>query len=420
MELLKKDKTLKLDVLLILALFVVARISCQALSNLPFFNMTFTFIYGAAFVFLFFFTVRRLKKQDFYLMVAVFLYAGYVFVRSYWAGSSIFARDSFNAYVIVFLTMIYVWIKEKPLATRALMFKLIFAALIFDYVYSIWVLWQDPNASRISAATSVLEKSSADIWYAVGGFDTVYGGLSVVVILLCMRRIFKEKHINNLSSILVLFLALVFIIMASYATAILLLILTLALLWGEKNKAASAMVVICILLIFIFHEPIGDWIMDKAQLITYSETASEKAYDFGYMLKTFEVAGTYAGESGRASKMISSLETFERYPIFGGIGMPDCTVYGHSELVDFPGNFGLVGFGFLIAYFVCLYKNVKACLQSKVMKSGWKIIMLVFVISAALNPTLYSMQMMPLILMVPLAPSYIEMCETKKKLGEKQ
>ena len=187
MELIKKEKTLNLNLLLILALFVVARISCQALSNLPFFNMAFTFMYGAAFVFLFFLTVKRIKTQDFYLVIAAFLYAGYVFVRSYIAGSSIFARDSFNAYVIVFLTMIYVWIKEKPLATRTTMFRLIFAALIFDYVYSIWVLWQDPNASRISAATSVLEKSPADILNAVGSFDTVYGSISIIIILLCME-----------------------------------------------------------------------------------------------------------------------------------------------------------------------------------------------------------------------------------------
>ena len=82
MELIKKDKTLKLDFLLILALFVVARISCQALSNLPIFSMVFTFVYGAAFVFLFIVTLRKVKTQDFYLVITAFLYTAYVFIRS--------------------------------------------------------------------------------------------------------------------------------------------------------------------------------------------------------------------------------------------------------------------------------------------------------------------------------------------------
>ena len=97
-----------------------------------------------------------------------------------------FAREAFNAYIIVFLTMIYLWVKQKPLATKVLLFRFILAALIFNYVYSIVVLFFDPGASRAAAALGVLEPSPYDVLHAVGSFDAVYGGLSVILILLSM------------------------------------------------------------------------------------------------------------------------------------------------------------------------------------------------------------------------------------------
>ncbi len=411
----KSEKILKLDILFILAVFVVARISCPALSNIPFFSMAFTFVYGAIFVFLYLFTAKSMNRRDFSLMASAICYALYVFSRGFIAGSGTFARDQFNAYVIVFLTMIYIWVKDKPIKTKAFLFKLIFAALIFNYVYSIIVLFYDPGASRTSAATSVLEKSPFDILNAIGSFDAVYGGLSVILILLYMRQILKEKNVKNVLSLLVLVLSLVFVIMASYVTALVLLIVALALFVAQKNKLFSAALILLTFLIVLFHEPFGDWIMDVSSKITYSETVSEKLHEFGDMIKTFETSGTYAGEGGRAARMAWSWNTFMDYPLFGGIGIQGAKVGGHSELLDFPARFGLVGLVLLVTYFVCLYRNVRTELSSDKMRVCFKIILFVFVVSAVLNPSLYSLQMMPLILMMPLARSYIEMCENKKR-----
>lgn len=415
MELSKKKDKLNFDLLLVLALFIVARISCPALSNIPVFSITFTFVYGAAFVLIYLFTVKSIKMQDFYLIVSAVCYTLYVFLRGFSAGNGLFARDSFNAYIIVFLTMIYIWVKEKPLPTKMLLFKLIFLALIFDYVYSLYVLFRDPGASRTAAALGVLEASPYDILNAVGSFDAVYGGLSVIVILLYMRQIFKEKHIKNKTTLFVLILALAFVIIAAYGTALVLLAVALALILGQKNKVYSAAILFTIVIILICHEPVGQWIMDMSSGVTYSETVSEKMNEVGYMLKTFEAAGTYAGESGRAVRLEWSWETFKDYPIFGGIGITDAKIGGHSELLDLPARFGFLGLAFVATYFICLYKNVRSGLLSKKMRTCWNIVMFVFVISAALNPSLYSLQMMPMLLMMPLASSYVEMCENQKR-----
>ena len=418
MEQIKERKKTNLDLLLILALFILVRISCPALSNIPIFSMAFTFVYGAAFVVLYFFFVNKMPWRDFYLMIAAFLYTAYIFFRGFAVGSGLFTREAFNAYIIVFLTMIYLWVKQRPLATRVLLFRLIFAALIFNYVYSIIVLFFDPGASRAAAALGVLERSPYDILNAVGSFDAVYGGLSVILILLSMRRLMKEQDLKNKTTLLVLILALVFIIMAAYGTALVLLVIALALFIAQKNKLFLVGFLMVALVVVILHEPVGAGLMKLSENIGFSETISEKMNETGYMLQHFEAAGTYAGDKGRAARMAWSWQTFLDYPIFGGLGIYGAKVGGHSELLDMLGNFGLVGFGLIATYLVCLYRNVREELQTHTMKVCWKIVMFIFILSSVLNPSLYSLQMMPMILMISLVPAYIEHCKNKQTLGE--
>lgn len=404
----------KFDILTGLAILVLARLSCPALSNIPIFSMAFTFVYGAAFILVYFITTKRMSKEDFGLLVTAAMYTVYVFFRNFSSGNGLFIKDSFNAYIIVFLTMIYIWAKEQSQSRRIMLLKLIFIAFIFNYVYSIIVLYYDPNASRIAAAIGTLEKSPYDVLNAVGSFDLVYGGISVVVILLCMRRIFKEEKISNKITFIVLVLALVFIVMAAYATAIVLLAFALALFLSSKNKALSLLLIVFLIGIVVFHEQFGQWIMDSSERITYSETVSEKMYEFGYMFKTFETTGTYGGEDGRLARMLWSWDTFKEYPFFGGMGVVGAKVGGHSEILDMLGRFGFFGLMLFSVYFFNLYKNIKERLQNEEMKKCLNIVVLVFIIAAILNPSLYSLQMVPIIIMISLSSTYIEMCENKK------
>jgi hypothetical protein len=410
----KTGNLLKFDILLGLAILILARICCPALSNLPFFTIAFVFVYGAAFILLYFVSIRKLEKEDTLLFLTSVIYTVYIFFRNFFSGYGLFARDSFNAYIIVFLTMIYIWAKGQSESVKVLLLKLIFAGLIFNYVYSIIVLYFDPNASRVAAAVSALEKSPYDVLNAVGSFDAVYGGISVVMILLYMRRTFKEQSVKNKLTLVVLLLALVFIVMASYATAIVLLAFALALFLGSKNKALSAIIILFVVGVLIFHEQFGQWIMDSSGRITYSETVSEKMYEFGYMFKTFETTGTYEGEDGRLARMLWSWDTFKEYPFFGGVGVVGAKVGGHSEILDMLGKFGVIGFTFASGYFIALYNNIKSSLKDAKMVTCLKVVMFTFVIAAVLNPSLYSLQMVPVILMIPFAPYYVNRYIEKK------
>ena len=401
-----KQKNKSIDLLMVLAFLIVARISCPALSNIPFFSMAFTFLYGVAFLGLFLITVRYITKAELTMLLLAALYTAYVLIRSVIADKGLFSTDAFNAYIIVFMTVICLWMRRQPIEKQAILIKLIFWALIFNYVYSIWVLTKDPGASRTAAATSVLEKSPYDVLNAVGSFDAVYGGISVVTILLCMLQDMEKGDKRKWFIGIILALAVVFIYMASYATALVLLVFTVALILGSRNKFFTGLVITGLLLVLICHEAIGQGIVSLSTRISANSTVQEKMRDFGSMLESFEATGTYGGNSGRAARMQWSLNAFISHPILGGFGRDGVKIGGHSEFLDLLGKYGILGFGLMTGFFVTLYRDIQKGLQQPKMQQCCKIVFFVWLITAVVNPALFSLQMMPIILMLPLSAAY--------------
>ena len=394
--------------LIFLVFLVVARISCPALSNIPIFTVAFTFVYGVASLLIFLLTNRYATKTELAILLFSALYTLYVMLRSLSSGKGLFTTDAFNAYIIVFLVVIYIWAMRQPAKRQKTLLYLIFAALIFNYVYSIWVLTQDPDASRAAATGSAMEKSPYDVLNAVGGFDAVYGGISVVTILLCMLRSPKQGAFKKQLLVVILALAVVFIFMASYATALVLMLFAIALVFGSRNRFFTGLLVIGLVLILMYHETIGQWIMEQSSHLSNMETLQKKMLDFGKMLKTFEATGTYDGTDGRMARMQWSINTFMQHPIFGGHGVSGAKIGGHSEILDMLAKYGIVGFGLLASFFVALYKDIKRRMFSTTARKCCNIVFFVWIITAVLNPALFSLQMMPIILMLPLANAYLE------------
>ena len=401
-------KAHSLDLLTVLAFLLVARISCPGLSNLPFFTMAFTFVYGIGFLIVFFLLYPRVTRGELGVLLAIALYTVYVLCRSILADRGLFSTDAFNAYVIVFLTVIYLWVKRQPAQKQAQLLMLILLALLFNYVYSIWVLEQDPGASRIAAATSSgLEKSPYDVLTAIGGFDAVYGGISVVAILICSLPSIRKGGFWKVFIFCILALALIFIFMAAYATALLLLVFAIALIFSSRSKVFTVLLIVGLALILLFHEAVGQWIIEASKSLSNSRVLQQKFQEFGEMLKTFEATGTYGGSDGRAARMQWSLNTFLQHPLLGGYGTANAKIGGHSELLDMLGKYGLIGFGLIAFFFISLYSDIMRGLENTRMKKCCSVVYFMWVVTAVLNPAMYSLQMLPLILMLPLADSFI-------------
>ena len=395
-----------INVLTLLGFIIVARLSCPALSNIPGMSMGFVFVYGMVFCVLYLLSEKRLNQSEVMLLIVNLSYTFFVLLKIILSGDSIFGTDGFNAYVIFFLMIIYFWIKRQSNSVRANLLKLILVGCLFNYAYSIVVLYFDPSASRVAAASSALQTSPYDVLNAVGGFDAVYGGIFVVTLLLFIRHNL-EKGKKKIWVSLISVLAIIFIFMASYATAIILLILMFFMFISKKNRFASFLFVFSIVIMLIFHEAVGEFLMRVSSSINYSETISTKIKELGYMIKTFKAAGTYAGDEGRIKNMIDSLTTFFKYPLFGGRGEIGAVIGGHSEFCDILGKYGLIGFSLLIMFFVFLYEEIRQNITMKENIKCLNIIYFIFIILTILNPALYTLIQLPIILMISLSESYI-------------
>ena len=394
-----------IDIMTILAFLIVARLACPALSNIPLMNMTFIFIYGMAFCVFFIFMDNNLTRVEKSIFWCVLIYVLYTVFRILISNGGIFDRDAFNAYTLFFLINIFLWVKKQSNDVRSNLLKLILIACLFNFVYSIVILILDPDASRKAAATSVLEGSRFDILNAVGSFDAVYGGIFIVLLMIYMRKKMAKGGKKTLLTVIMIS-ALIFIIMSAYATAILLLIVTLFIYFSNKSQTFSIIGIVIAVGILLFHEAIGGAIMTFAKKVNYSQIISTRIEEFGYMLKTFEAAGTYAGEEGRWQKMLNSINAFLAHPLFGALGDKSVKVGGHSEFFDILGKYGIVGFGMLVSVFVNLYKVVRSDIYDRQNVKCLNIIYFIYVLLSILNPSLYALLIMPIILIVPLSESY--------------
>ena len=409
------DKKRNINEMSILAFLIVARLACPALTNIPLMNMTFVFIYGVLFCFLHVVFDNRMTKQDFVLFVSVSLYVTYIITRLLIAGQGIFSKDAFNAYMLFFLINILLWSKNQTAELRSNLFKLILFTCAFNFLYSIWILILDPDASRRAAATSVLEASPHDVLNAVGSFDAVYGAIFVILLAIYMRKNMQKGRERIIVTLIMIIMALVFIVMAAYATAILILLLALIICLNNKKSLIFGIGTVIILVILIFHEFIGNAIMALADSVNYSKILSLRVKEFGYMLKTFEATGTYAGEEGRWQKLIDSFTTFTMHPIFGGLGIRGSKIGGHSEIFDILGKYGLFGFVLLVIVFVNLYKSLTDNLTDEKSVKCLKIMFFIYIVLSVLNPSLYALLIMPIVLMFPLSKDYMEQAKNRDK-----
>lgn len=386
------------NLLSILAGLIVARFSCIALSNIPIFNMTFTFSYGCAFVILFLTQYPKITRREFCGMAGLFAYVIFVVVRT--IGYGLFNTQAFNAYVLCFMYFIYLYLKRRPAKESLRLGMIAITGYLLTLLYSIRVLMIDPDLSR-KAAANIVTENSPDALNAVGGFDTVYGTLLLVVFFFYIRKA-KFSTWNRGVINLALAVACIFLVMASYGTAIILLILIFAIILYKKNKFWSAVVLLLLVLGVAYRVEIGHALASFALQFDAMDSLEGKINDISQMLITGEAAGTLAGDEGRFARMGWSIATFFRYPILGGIGKPDAMIGNHSEVLDLLARFGLVGATALLTFMVSFMKDLFQFNTQKVGKQCLQLMLVIYLLVAILDPALYTQQIMPFFCIAPM------------------
>ena len=393
------SKPLKVEPLYWLTIIIIARFSCGALSNIPLFTILFTFIYIICFIVLFCFTKERIAGKAIGMFISLFTYAAEVIYITYTKTNNMFNTQAFNTYVIVALFFIYNWLKEAEREKKRTIISVSIAGYLFTFVYSIVKLYQDPLLSRKKAA-SIVTENSVDTINGVGGFDTVYGALLIICVLLFLY-FYIPKGCHGIMYWAVLFSGIVFLIMATFATSIVLLACILVIWFFSRNKLLASITLVLVTIGIFYHVPIGQSIMEFSETITFSAPMAEKIYEVGYMICNGEMAGTLAGEEGRIARMMWSWDAFLQYPIFGAYAKSGVRIGGHSEIVDTLGRFGLFGFFSIVCFFTFLYFDTREKLRDKRAKLCQNVVYCIFVLTSFLNPSLYMQIVVPLFIIVP-------------------
>ena len=402
----KKKTQMNTGLLAMLAGLIVARLSCVALTNIPLLTIGFVMAYAIVFIALLFCSMKHMTKTEIYALFALVIYVFEVVLSCLISSKGLFETQAFNAYILLILFFVYLYIKRLPKEKQKIFFIITLIGFTFTFIYSIVKLIEDPMLSRL-AATGRYNEGSVDTLSAIGGFDTTYGGLLVFIVLAYLMTTVKNKR-EKIGVVLALISCIVFIIMATYATAIVLLVVAIALIVFKKSNMSALLLILLMVACFIFRESIGKNIMQWSKTINYSDVFQDKMYQIGYIIRYGESVGTLAGEEGRWARIGWSLNSFFQYPIFGAFTQSDMKIGSHSEVADLLGRFGIVGFTALVTFFAFLFKDIAKGFTTRLGKKLLFVVIIIYLAISVLDPALYTQQVLPIFLLVPFTELWVK------------
>lgn len=220
---------------------------------------------------------------------------------------------------------------------------------------------QYPTAARYIATISDSQEALAIQydWMNIGGYNLVY-----IIVLLHPLLIlaYKQKKIKKIWAFIGSISILALSIYTEYTTAFLLTILTGLLYFFKKElswKRLLALGVVVVLLFFVFSEAISNFLLYLSEIIE-SESISTRLE---------ALAGGRVGiensEDNRIALYEMSLNTFFQNPIFGTFITGGGRIGGHSFILDYIAQFGLIGVVLIVAMYRVIYKKFFAPYKNK-------------------------------------------------------
>lgn len=223
--------------------------------------------------------------------------------------------------------------------------------LIATAITSIIFLADDPTAARFlaTAATSDDERVVEYSWKNIGGYEFTYLlTLSYPMIILAV----KKKRLNPFLAALFTVLIAVYIFYAEYTTALLLFLLSSVFWFMRKDLKSRDIIlifVIAVIVIVLFYGVLTEffnWLADVVESKDMSDRFRSLAGG---------IEGLEGAEDNRLELYRMSLNTFLRSPLFG-------TVFeygsngGHSFILDFLAQYGLIGGAILVGIYYNIFK----------------------------------------------------------------
>lgn len=228
---------------------------------------------------------------------------------------------------------------------------LIFILLAITLVTTVIGCIQYPEAARY-LATADAKASMAILydWKNIGGYTFVY---FIVLLHPLLILAYKKGKIKLWWALLGSVAVLALSVYSEYTTALLLALVTLPMYFFKKDFKAKQLIlfaIVAMLAITLFSELFSDFLKWLADLIGSENIA----------MRLEALAGGRTGiensEDNRIGLYEYSLQTFFRHPLLGTFLNGGGGIGGHSFILDFLAQFGLLGAAVLFFMYKTVYK----------------------------------------------------------------
>lgn len=349
---------------------------------------------------------KRGQSNLIWVMLAFFmmfaLYYLYTFEGSLAKASGIVTQ------MIVSLTPAVVFYKVSH-NTRIIktFFILLCIMLAYVLVATTVELLINPGVARVLAHAEEDGTSTDSIRLRnIGGFGHAYGMPFVNLVFFFFLRKADTTKIKLAFGALVLF-GIWYIYLSEYFLALLLTLVGLLLTYlsSLRNTGVKWLLIFLCLLALVFSSSIFTLLSSITQ-----GTISEKAGEIAQVLSFGSSQG--AAFSARENVYLQSFRSFAASPIWGIQGTSELYAAngGHSTVLDFLGQTGLIGFGSYCLWLWYVFQTIHD--DSK----EYRLLFLLYIVISVLNPTLSAYEMSAFIfLFVPLLLKYYAMMPQEEK-----
>lgn len=285
---------------------------------------------------------RRGNKAtiDLFLLSVLIVLFNYVFLQGLSSSLNIITTIgiAFSLFVVAFPLM-YLYSRELDFVDSDTLYYLIVLLMAITCITTIIGTYQYPSPCRQVSGNNNAVLNSLYTSKNIGGYRFVYS------LLLCIPYIVKRIRIKkSLFDLILLALFSFCIIRSDFTTAIMLWIIVLAFSIALKkgNTISLLLIGLVAIMLLVVWDDILSYIASKS-------TSNMLNHRINSLL-LYSRGGYADGDLAiRQDLYTNSLNAFLQNPIFGDFFKSSRSAGGHSQILDFLANFGLIGALILIA-----------------------------------------------------------------------
>jgi len=302
--------------------------------------------------------VKKWSKDLIFIAVFFITFLPYVITGAFKWGT-LNPMSIFGAIVLffigIFINHYFMYYKKDYIALGRIALVSIIAFFIGTVISYIGYL-QYPNVGRSAVMSDELYVS-----IGMGGYGYVFASVFIVIgfsFFLSREGRSQVKPIVKLFFIIAVFILLLHMIMASYATSLIFVFIGLLVVFLKTSFITNIFLMTLLLGLFVFaHDFVGEMFFALGELLENNQDLQEKAVEFGYIF-------TEGGEEEvtqlpyRLELYKRSFITFLNNPLFGIYGPFGETgpVGGHAGWLDVMARYGLFT---VVPMFLAIYYNIK-------------------------------------------------------------